>query len=89
MILNFLAGSVTGALFKVHALFLLLGLVLLEFMIFAAAHSGITWESTALSLVDVQIGYLSGILGRVIIEALTGQKIAEAESREHPARRVE
>ena len=88
-ILNFLAGSVTGALYKVQALLILLGLVLIEFAILVVVRGEITWEWAILNLINVQVGYFAGICARAGFETLTGQKDAEADGRERPAGHIE
>jgi hypothetical protein len=69
-ILNFFAASLTGSLFKMQALFLLLGIVITQFACVAISQSGISWGWIAVNFVDLQIGYLCGACARSGLERL-------------------
>jgi hypothetical protein len=78
-ILNFVASSATGSLFRVHALFLLLGFVVFEFAFVAIIRDDVAWGWAILNLVDVQFGYLIGICARKALEHL-GYSVPVARS---------
>jgi hypothetical protein len=67
-ICHLLAGAVTGSLFKVRTLLILLSLVLAESAILIFVQGSIAWEWTLINLVAVEFGYLAGILSRHILE---------------------
>jgi hypothetical protein len=80
--LHFLAGSVTGSLFAVRTLLILVALVLAE-CVGAAIAWGVSVGFWSLgSLVAVQVGYLGGIYCRSVLEHMG---IAEPDAR--PGRR--
>jgi hypothetical protein len=68
--LNFLAATVSGSFFRVHALVVLLAVILAEFVILAFVQGGFAWHWAALNLVDVQIGYSVGIGARITLHSL-------------------
>jgi len=67
-IFHLLAGTMTGSVFKVRALFLLLGLVLFESVFLAVMLGSVAGLWALANLVGVQIGYVGGIYGRSILE---------------------
>ena len=67
-IFHLLAGAVTGSVFKVRTLLILLGLVLFESVILAIVHGSIAGPWAAANLIGIQIGYLVGIYVRGILE---------------------
>ena len=64
----FLAGAITGTVFKTRTLLILLGLVLIESVILALVHSSIPWLWAVENLTIVQVGYLAGLYGRRNLE---------------------
>jgi hypothetical protein len=66
--LHLLAGAVTGSVFKIRTLLLLVGLVVVESIILALVHGGTfgLWALTNVAV--VQIGYLAGVYGRAVLE---------------------
>jgi hypothetical protein len=67
-ILHLLAGSVTGSVFRVRTLLILLGLVLVESLILAFVQSSIAGPWAVANIVGVQVGYFAGIFARGVLE---------------------
>lgn len=67
-IFHLLAGMITGSIFKVRILLLVLGFVLVEFVILAFVHGNAAGLWAAASLLVVEMGYVAGIFGRRIFE---------------------
>ena len=67
-ILHLLAGAVTGSVFKVRTLFILLGLVVVEATILGIVHGNIAGLWALANLVGVQVGYLTGTYSRSVFE---------------------
>ena len=67
-ILHLLAGAVTGSVFKVRTLLILLGLVVVESTILGVVHGSIAGLWALANLVGVQVGYLTGIYARNAFE---------------------
>ena len=65
---HLLAGTVTGSVFKVRILLILLGLVLFESVILAIVHGSIAAPWALANLTVVQVGYLAGIYLRGVPE---------------------
>jgi hypothetical protein len=68
IILHLLAGAVTGSVFKVRTLLIVLGFVVIESVILAFVHSSIAALWALTNLVGVQVGYLAGIYARGVLE---------------------
>ena len=66
--LHFLAGGVTGSIFKVRTLLLVLSFVLFEFVILSFSDSGVAVLWAVASLIAVQLGYVAGMSTRGIFE---------------------
>jgi hypothetical protein len=82
-ILHLLAGTVTGSVFKVRTLLILLGLVLVESLILAFVHGSIAALWAVANIVGVQAGYLVGIFARDILEQ-AGYSLPIVRSRRLP-----
>ena len=67
-IFHLLAGTVTGSVFKVRTLLILLGLVLIESVILAIVHGSIAGLWAVANLIGIQVGYLVGIYVRGVLE---------------------
>jgi hypothetical protein len=67
-IFHLLAGSVTGSVFKVRTLLILLAFVLIESVILAIVHGSIAGPWALANLTVVQVGYLAGIYLRGVLE---------------------
>ena len=67
-IFHLLAGTVTGSVFKVRTLLILLGLVLFESVILAIVHGSIAGPWAVANLIGVQAGYLLGVYVRGVLE---------------------
>ena len=67
-LLHLLAGAVTGSVFKVRTLLVLLVLVLAESVILALAHGSIAALWTITNLIGVQVGYFVGMFARSVLE---------------------
>ena len=67
-IFHLLAGTVTGSVFKVRILLILLGLVLFESVILAIVHGSIAGPWALANLIGIQVGYLVGISLRGVLE---------------------
>lgn len=68
IILHFLAGAVTGLVFKVRTLLLLLLIIMAEaaFLVFVLGSIAGAWALA--DLIAVQAGYFGGIYGRSVFE---------------------
>ena len=66
--LHFLAGGVTGSIFKVRTLLLVLSFVLFEFVILSFSDSGVAVLWAVVSLIAVQLGYVAGMYTRGLLE---------------------
>jgi hypothetical protein len=67
-IFHLFAGTVTGSVFKVRTLFILLGLVVVESAILAIMHGSIAGPWALANLIGIQVGYLAGIYVRGVLE---------------------
>jgi len=67
-IFHLLAGTVTGSIFKVRTLLILLALVLIESVILAIVHGSIAGPWAVANLIGIQVGYLVGIYVRGVLE---------------------
>jgi hypothetical protein len=67
-IFHLLAGMVTGSLFKVRTLALLLGFVLIEALGLALMQGGIAFLWAVVLLVAIQVGYFAGLYSRRVLE---------------------
>jgi len=67
-ILHSLAGAVTGSVFKIRTLLLLLVVVLVEAAILAVVDTRAAGLWALINLVAMQVGYFAGILGRRTLE---------------------
>jgi hypothetical protein len=67
-IFHLLAGTVTGSVFKVRTLLILLVLVLIESVILAIVHGSIAGLWAVANLIGIQVGYLVGIYVRGVLE---------------------
>ena len=67
-IFHLLAGTVTGSVFKVRILLILLGLVLFESVILAIVQGSIAGPWALANLTVVQVGYFAGIYLRGVLE---------------------
>jgi hypothetical protein len=65
---HFLAGLVTGSIFAVRTLLILVALVLIECVGVTIAWGVSMWLWSMGSLIAVQIGYLGGIYFRSVLE---------------------
>ena len=68
VILHFLAGTVTGSVFKVRTLLLLLLFILAEAALLALGKGSIAGSWALVNIVGAQAGYLAGIYIRGAIE---------------------
>jgi hypothetical protein len=68
IILHLLAGGVTGSIFKIRTLLLVLGFVLSEFAILALVEGGIAFLWAVAALIAVQVGFVVGIYARALLE---------------------
>ena len=68
MIFHFLAGAVTGSVFKTRTLLLLMLFVLGEAGLLALVDPSHVVLWAVVNLTATQVGYLSGILGRASLE---------------------
>jgi len=66
--LHLLAGAVTGSIFKVRTLLLLLGLVLAETAVFTMLHGSRSGLWALINLLAVQVGYFAGAYSRAVLE---------------------
>jgi len=67
-LLHLLAGAVSGSVFKVWILLILLAVVFIESAILAHLHGSIAAGWAVANIVGVQVGYLFGIYGRAVLE---------------------
>jgi hypothetical protein len=67
-ILHLLAGAVTGSVFKVRTLLILLALVFVEAAILSIVHGSIAGLWMLANLVGVQVGYFAGLYVRSVFE---------------------
>ena len=82
-ILHFLAGTVTGSVFKVRTLLLLLALVIVESAILALVHGSISALWAATNVIGVQVGYFVGLFARSALEQ-TGYSSGGVRTRRFP-----
>ena len=68
IILHSLAGAVTGSVFKIRTLVLLLLFVVIGVLILTAAGVHVTIVWTLANLAAMQLGYFAGLLARLTIE---------------------
>jgi hypothetical protein len=68
IIFHLLAGWVTGAIFQVRTLFLVLSFVLVEFAILILLNGGIAVLWAVAILITVQVGFAAGIYSRGLLE---------------------
>jgi hypothetical protein len=68
VIFHLLAGAVTGSIFKVRTLLLVLSFVLVEFAILAFAEGGVAVLWPVASLIAVQVGFAAGMYTRGLLE---------------------
>jgi hypothetical protein len=80
IVFHFLAGGVTGSLFKVRTLSLVLGFVLVEFAFLIFLQGGIFVLWAVASLIAVQVGYVAGMSTRGILEH-AGYSLTRVEKR--------
>ncbi len=67
-IFHFLAGTITGSVFKIRTLLLLVGLVAAESVVLSLVHGTEAGLWALINVATLQIGYLAGIFGRVALE---------------------
>ena len=82
-IFHFFAGAVTGSVFKVRSLLILLSLVFVESVMLSIVHGSIVGVWALANLVGVQIGYLAGIYARSILEQ-AGYLLSSTHTRRLP-----
>jgi hypothetical protein len=68
IIFHLLAGGVTGSIFKVRTLLLVLSFVLVEFAIVALVEGRIAVLWAVASLIAVQVGFVAGMYSRGLLE---------------------
>ena len=78
--LYWLAGVVTGSIFKVQILLVLVGVILVESLVLAFAHGSIAVAWAFASLSAVEVGYLAGMYSRRVLEQ-TGYSTRSARTR--------
>jgi len=66
--LHLLAGAVTGSVFKVRSLVVLLALVFAESVILVLTRGNAAGVWGIANLIAVQVGYFAGMYGRAILE---------------------
>jgi len=66
--LHLLAGAVTGSVFKVRTLLVLLVLVFAESVILVITRGGAAGIWGVTNLIAVQVGYFAGMYGRAVLE---------------------
>lgn len=66
--LYLLAGTVTGSIFRVPTLLILLGIILIESVILALVHGNIAGLWAIAGLLAAEVGYLTGIYSRRALE---------------------
>jgi hypothetical protein len=74
-----LAGAVTGALFKVRTLLILLAFILSGSATLVFVHGSIVWEWTFANIVSIEFGYFAGILSRHLLEE-AGYSLPDAQT---------
>ena len=62
------AGIVTGSVFKIRTLLLLLGVILAEALVLAITNIWAASFWTLINLCAVQFGYIAGLFGRGLLE---------------------
>jgi hypothetical protein len=67
-ILNTLAGTVTGSIFKVQTILVLLGLVIIESIILCFMQGSIVALWAFANVVGIEFGYFAGIFARSFLE---------------------
>ena len=82
-IFHLLAGAVTGAVFKIRILLILLGLVFIESIILALVHGNIAGLWALANFIGIQAGYLAGIYGRGVLEQ-AGYLLPNVRTRRSP-----
>ncbi len=65
----FVAGGMTGSMFKARTLLLVLTCVLIEFAVSGIVNGSLAIAWLAASLAVVQAGFVAGMVGRGIVEA--------------------
>jgi hypothetical protein len=65
---QFLAGGVTGSIFKVRTLLLVLSVVLVEFVLLIFLQGGVAVLWAVAGLIAVQAGYVAGLYTRGLLE---------------------
>jgi hypothetical protein len=65
---HLLAGMVTGAVFRVHALLLLLAFIILESVLLGLAHNRLVCLWALGGMTAVELGYVAGICSRWALE---------------------
>ena len=68
IVLHLLAGTVSGSVFRIRTLTLLVGFVLVESALLAFAQGGIAALWAAAALIAVQVGFVAGMVARGILE---------------------
>ena len=68
VVFHFLAGAVTGSVFRVHILLAVIAFILAESAVLALAQGSVAGSWTLMSVIAVQAGYLAGIYARGVIE---------------------
>jgi hypothetical protein len=63
-----LAGAVTGSLFKIRTLLILLGFVCAESILLVFVQGSIAGLETIANLIALQIGYFTGVYTRSVLE---------------------
>lgn len=82
-ILNALAGAVTGSVFKVRVLWVLLGLIAVESVILALVQGSIAGLWALANVIGIEGGYLAGIFARSLLERVERSR-ASARTRRIP-----
>ena len=82
-IFHLLAGVVTGSVFKIRTLLLLLVLVLAESVILAFVHGNISGLWVVANLAGLQLGYVAGMYGRGVLEH-AGHALSNVRTRRLP-----
>jgi hypothetical protein len=67
-LLNALAGAVTGSVFKVRVLWLLLAIIVVESVILAFVQGSIAGLWAIANVIGIDGGYLAGIFARSLLE---------------------
>ena len=66
--LHLLAGALTGSLFRIRTLLILLGFVFVESVILVFVQGSIAGLETIANLIALQVGYFTGIYTRSVLE---------------------